>query len=374
MWRAISRQWPAWAAPSTRSFLHLLTVPGLGVAALLFSSAACSHSFGWQKVWETTLPRQNSSGAAIGGFSAASYDARRDRLVLLSDLADAQLSTWSGVADGPALKPLFSMALATGPSSRSNVVIDGEAFVIANGQIWLASEGRRSADRPAQLLQLAAQTGALIKAMALPPDWQPSPTGGLESNSGPESLIQLNSPGQPLQLLMAAEKPLRQDPADQVRLLRWWWSQGSNPRVDPPQARAQGALQLPIDRALDRPSVPPSDQGWGLTDLLAWGGGKEKAGQLLALLRRYSAPNTWHNRLALYRLPRPGSVSTPLQSWDLQSIGLTPDNWEGLSQGPPSADGSPSLLLVSDDNLNPAQANRLALLKPERPTSCRSDS
>jgi len=358
------------AAPSKRSFIHLLTVLGLGVTALLLSGAACSHSFGWQKVWETTLPRQNSSGTAIGGFSAASYDAKRDRLSLLSDLSDAQLSTWSGVANGPALKPLFSMALSRGGSSRQNVVIDGEAFVIANDQIWLASEGRRSADRPAQLLQLAAKTGAPIKALALPPDWQPSPTGGLESNSGPESLIQLNAPGQPLQLLMAAEKPLRQDPADQVRLLRWWWSPGKNSQVDPPQASPQGALQLP----LDLPYELPSDKGWGLTDLLAWRGGKEKAVTLLALLRRYIAPNTWHNRLALYRLPRPGTLSTPLQSWDLQSIGLTPDNWEGLSQGPPSADGSPTLLLVSDDNLNPLQANRLALLKPERPTSCRSDS
>ena len=343
---------------------------GLGVNALLLSGAACSHSFGWQKVWETTLPRQNSSGVAIGGFSAASYDAKRDRLSLLSDLPDAQLSTWSGVANGPALKPLFSMALARGGSSRQNVVIDGEAFVIVNDQIWLASEGRRSADRPGQLMQLAAKTGAPIKALALPPDWLPSPSGGLESNSGPESLIQLNAPGQPLQLLMAAEKPLRQDPAEQVRLLRWWWSPGKNSQVDPPQASPQGALQLP----LDLPSELPSDKGWGLTDLLAWRGGKEKAVTLLALLRRYIAPNTWHNRLALYRLPRPGTVSKPLQSWDLQFIGLTPDNWEGLSQGPPSPDGSPTLLLVSDDNLNPLQANRLALLKPERPTSCRSDS
>ena len=345
-------------------------MPGLAVAALLLSSAACAHSFGWQKVWETTLPRQNSTGAAIGGFSAASYDAKSDRLSLLSDLSDVQLSTWSGVADGPALKPLFSRALATGGPSGQNVVVDGEAFVIANGQIWLASEGRRSAERPAQLLQLAAKTGAFIKAMALPPDWQPSPTGGLESNSGPESLIQLNSPGQPLQLLMAAEKPLRQDPADQVQLLRWWWSLQNNSNVDPPQASPQGALQLP----LDLPSELPSDKGWGLTDLLAWRDRKEQPLTLLALLRRYIAPNSWHNRLALYRLPRPGTVSKQLQSWDLQSVGLTPDNWEGLSQGPPSADGSPTLLLVSDDNLNPAQANRLALLKPERPTSCRSDS
>ena len=343
---------------------------GLAVAALLVSRAACSHSFGWQKVWETTLPRQNSTGVAIGGFSAASYDAKRDRLSLLSDLSDAQLSTWSGVADGPALKPLFSLPLTTGAPSSQNVVFDSEAFVIANDQIWVASEGRRTTDRPAQLLRLSAKTGALINAMALPFDWQPSPSGGLESNSGPESLMQLSPPGHPLQLLMAAEKPLRQDPADQVRLLRWWWSPQKNSNVDPPQASPQGALQLPFDL----PSELPSDKGWGLTDLLAWRDRKEQPVTLLALLRRYIAPNTWHNRLALYRLPRPGTVSKPLQSWDLQSIGLTPDNWEGLSQGPPSADGSPTLLLVSDDNLNPVQANRLALLKPERPTSCRSDS
>jgi len=75
-------------------------VLGLGFAALLVRGSACSHWFGLQKVWETMLPRQNFSGAAIGGFSAASYDAKRDRLSLLSDLPDAQLSTWSGVADG----------------------------------------------------------------------------------------------------------------------------------------------------------------------------------------------------------------------------------------------------------------------------------
>jgi hypothetical protein len=59
-----------------------------------------------------------------------------------------------------------------------------------------------------------------------------------------------------------------------------------------------------------------------------------------------------------------------LQQWDLQAEGLTPENWEGLSLGPSLSSEQPSLLLVSDDNLNPLQRSRLALLKPNRMASC----
>ena len=74
--------------------------------------------------------------------------------------------------------------------------------------------------------------------------------------------------------------------------------------------------------------------------------------------------------MALYPLPQPGGVASPLQIWDLQQAGLTPENWEGLALGPPQANGGPSLLLVSDDNLNPLQSSRLALLIPNPPQAC----
>ena len=113
--------------------------------------------------------------------------------------------------------------------------------------------------------------------------------------------------------------------------------------------------------------MPPGPD-WGLTDLLAL-----PSNQLLALLRRFEAPDRWQIRLALYPLSPAAPAARParpLAQWDLIARGLSPDNWEGLSVGPRLADGRPSLLLVSDDNLSPFQANRVALLSPRQTDSC----
>ena len=158
---------------------------------------------------------------------------------------------------------------------------------------------------------------------------------------------------------MAAEQALLQDSPHQVRLLRWQWPAGADPARDDPRPQPQGALLL------------PRQEGWGLTDLLV-----PQPGQLLALLRRFEVPDRWQIRLALYPLPPAGSPDpvAALAQWDLIAAGLAPDNWEGLSLGPPLADGRPTLLLVSDDNLNPLQANRLALLTPNRTGTCPDQS
>lgn len=95
----------------------------------------------------------------------------------------------------------------------------------------------------------------------------------------------------------------------------------------------------------------------------------EPSGRLLGLLRRFQFPNQWQIRLALYPMPEAGQArpSAPLAQWDLLAAGLEPDNWEAITAGPPLKDGRPVLVLVSDDNLNPLQQNRLALLAPRCP-------
>lgn len=62
--------------------------------------------------------------------------------------------------------------------------------------------------------------------------------------------------------------------------------------------------------------------------------------------------------------PLQSRPAAPLAQWDLLSTGLVPDNWEALTAGPSLPDGSPVLVMVSDDNLSPLQANRLAMLVP----------
>ena len=326
----------------------------------------CPSSAGWQVVRQFELPRFNRGGRALGGFSAAIYKPKPDQLWLLSDLPQGSLSSWdlalAGLAKGKELArplpPLRELPLrgGAGASAALPAAIDAEAMVLLGDQLWVASEGRRSAERPPQLLKFHVGSGELLQAIALPAAWQAANNSGLASNGGPESLTLLpGRHGRP-QMLMAAEHPLLQDPARQLRLLLWSWPQGLEPRRDPPQAREWGSLLLP----------PQPD--WGLTDLLAL-----PSNQLLALLRRFEAPDRWQIRLALYPLSTAAPAARPvrpLAQWDLIASGLAPDNWEGLSFGPRLADGRPSLLLVSDDNLSPFQANRVALLSPRQTNSC----
>lgn len=333
------------------------------LAALVWGLAACGSAWaatpplpcplsgGWRVARELELPRRNGVGDAIGGFSAAHYDPALDQLLLLSDLPNGAVTLWAGLARGaaPSLAALIPL--------RSGAAMDGEGLVPLAGQWWVASEGRRSAERPAQLLRFTAPGGSLGAAWELPPAWQPEPGQGLPSNGGPESLLLLPNitGGAGPSLLMAAEIPLLQDPPRQVRLLRWDWPAGADPATAAPQPTAQGALLLPVG------------EGWGLTDLLAAG-----PQRLLGLLRRFEPPNHWQIRLALYPLPAAASLGAvaPLAEWDLMAAGLAPDNWEALTPGPSLPDGSPTLLLASDDNLNPLQANRLALLVAHRSPAC----
>jgi hypothetical protein len=48
---------------------------------------------------------------------------------------------------------------------------------------------------------------------------------------------------------------------------------------------------------------------------------------------------------------------------DLENIGVELDNLEGLALGPRLADGSQSLLLVSDDNFRPDQVTQFLLFR-----------
>jgi hypothetical protein len=319
----------------------------------------CPFSAGWQVERRIELPRRNDRGEVLGGFSAARYSPEDDTLLLLSDLPGGAVTRWVGLARGahPTLQAVIP--LRSGPSGRLPAAIDGEGLVLLDGRWWVASEGRRSSDRPAQLLRFDPADGSLLGSWEPPASWRQAEGRGLASNGGPESLLLLPGaqPSQPAALLMAAEFPLLQDPPAQVRLLRWSWAPGEAPaRVDP-QPRPQGALQL------------PRGEGWGLTDLMLAG-----PGRLLGLLRRFEPPDRWQIRLALYPLPSAGSsaAAAPLAVWDLIAAGLDPDNWEALSPGPPLPDGRPTLLLVSDDNLSPLQANRLALLSANGGGACPS--
>ena len=319
---------------------------------LMAAVLPCPLDGRWIKQLEVQLPEHS------GGYSAVHYDQAAHQLWLLSDLPDGTLSEWSLPSARSTPRLLKSRSLQV--PGQITQQLDGEALVIDGGQAWVASEGRRSSERPAQLLRFSLVSGVLLQAVALPAAWQPGSHQGLESNAGPESLARLSRAEQPLELLMAAERPLRQDPTDVVRLLRWSWTRGLDPSRDPPKAEPQGALRA------------PAGGDWGLTDLMVLHPSGPGAPQLLTLWRRHHDPLQWSNQLRLFPLPAAEGVAEALQHWDLKAVGLTPENWEGLSLGPELSPGQPSLLLVSDDNRNPLQSSRLALLQAHRSSSCGS--
>ena len=328
----------------------------------------CPLTAGWELVAVVRLPRLDGAGKPSGGFSAASYRADRDQLWLLSDAPKGQLVGWGGLGKlGKApLRPLGVVRLRSGKGAPLPKSIDGEGLVLLGERAWVASEGRGSPKRPNQLLGFDRRSGELQLAVPMPAEWQPAPGQGLAANRGPESLTLLQRQGKPALLLMAAETALRQDPAGQVRVLGWPLGAGMASVAGNPK---------PL-----QPLRLPRGDGWGLTDLLALPEGPLGAtlgAPLLGLQRRFQAPDQWSNRLVLYPLPKPitpagnGAPLAPLMSWDLKAIGLSADNWEAITPGPPLEDGRPTLLLASDDNFSPFQANHLARLAPRRGATCR---
>jgi hypothetical protein len=317
----------------------------------------CPAEAGWELVAGGRLPRRGANGEPSGGFSAASYRSETDALLLLSDAPQGRVSAWSGLRQlgRVPLRPLFQHDLKGSPAAPLPAEIDGEGLVVLGDRLWVASEGRRSTDRPAQLLAFDRASGLLERAYPLPDDWQPGPGRGLGANKGPESLALLRRTGQADVLLMASESPLLQDPPGQVRLLGWALTPSG-----------------PVARPLARLEIPPGD-GWGLTDLLVVDAAAPAPG-LLALLRRFRPPDQWQALLAHYPLPDgradPGVVLEPIRQWDLIAAGLPPDNWEAMTPGPSQADGRASLLLASDDNFSAIQDNHLALLVPRRSGPC----
>jgi hypothetical protein len=332
----------------------------------------CPLTAGWELVAVVRLPRLDGAGKPSGGFSAASYRADRDQLWLLSDAPKGQLVGWGGLGKlGKApLRPLGVVRLRSGKAATLPQSIDGEGLVLMGERAWVASEGRSSSKRPTQLLGFDRRSGELQLAVPMPAEWQPAPGRGLAANRGPESLTLLQRQGKAAMLLMAAETALRQDPAGQVRVLGW-----------PLEANMASAAGNP--KRLQPLGLPRGD-GWGLTDLLALPEahlgtphGPTLGAPLLGLQRRFQAPDQWSNRLVLYPLPKPitpavnAAPLAPLMSWDLKAIGLPPDNWEAITTGPPLEDGRSTLLLASDDNFSPFQANHLARLAPRRSATCR---
>ena len=321
-------------------------------------------------------PGSEYGGTTIGGLSGIDYDARRGEYLLISDdrSSDGPARIYSARLDYDAhhlAPPRFTgvqpLQDASGrpfapwwrprpgmerPDAESLRWLPG-----ANAFLW-TSEGDFSRGFAPQLRE-SRPDGSHVRDMALPASFMPHDDSGPRRNGTLEGLA-LSPDGRTAWLAM--ELPWRQDGEEATPA-----SGGAPVRITAVDvASGQPLRQIAYQPdAVPRTRRLPGPQINGVSEILAHG-----PHHLLVLERSYSAGAGFGARL--YRIDtRAGSDTLALPALtpanhqaapktlvaDLAALGLTPDNIEGMTWGPP-LEGRCVLVFVSDDNFNPAQVTQ----------------
>ena len=313
------------------------------------------------------------AGARIGGLSGIDYDAHSGEYLLISDaqarIYRARLHYDAQRLDMPQFTATQDLLHTSGqpfaPWWRRQAGMDRPD---AEGLRWLpgktsflwSSEGDFSRGFGPQLRE-SRLDGRPVRDIALPASFSPAtqPRRGPRGNGTLEGLA-LTPDGRTAWLAM--ELPWHQDGPQAtpdsggapVRITAMDIASGQPLR----QIAYQGDA-VPQRRRLPGPQIN------GVSEILAHG-----PHHLLVLERSYSAGAGFGARL--YRIDtRAGSDTLTLDALtpanhrpvpktlvaDLAALGLTPDNIEGMTWGPP-VQGRCVLVFVSDDNFNPAQVTQ----------------
>jgi hypothetical protein len=330
---------------------------------------------------EYRLPKTEFEGTPVGGLSALDYDPKTDTYYTLSDdrsqLAPARFYTFtldldeSGVI--PQIRDLSLETVTTLKTPDGETFppgsLDPEGFALSpRNTLFIASEGdtRDGIDPFVKEFNLE---GEEIASLRIPRRFLTGdPQRGVRNNLGFEALtISAPSqvPGDPFRVFVAPESSLQQDyrPGEReapIRLLHYV----VNP-IGEPVLVAEHLYPL----------APASMEVFdnGLVSLLAL----PQEGYFLSLERTFGLLGggaklfqmTIGNATDTARIESLGGnpeTVTPVQKQlllDLRDLGIALDNLEGMTLGPRLADGSQSLLLISDDNFSDRQINQLLLFR-----------
>ena len=303
----------------------------------------------------------------------------------LSGIVPAPDGTWLAVVDNDGDSParVFRLAFTVGengataaeegrPIAREAIRLegftgknfDGEGIALApSGNLLVSSETEPS-------IREFSPAGKLLGELPVPSLFRGSRAGkgtGTRGNQGFESLS-LAPDGRTL--WTANERALQQDAPDEkerpspVRLLRYE-KQGER---FVPGAQLVDEVE-PIVFPMNKPGTGFSIRG--VADLLAL-----PSGDLLASDREYVEGRGMRIQLFLASLAGATDVSgldslegqgyTPVRKtllYDFARAGFLPDNIEGITFGPRLADGSRTLVLVSDNNFELFQQTQVVALR-----------
>lgn len=354
---------------------------------------------------ELILPSQTVDGYTLGGLSAIAYDRRREQFYALSDergdqpphlfslklgLGEDATPLTATVEGGITLKDAKGQPLAG--------TFDPEGMALKpDGTLFISAETDLAGNPTPTIAEFDWSTGNLRRMLPVPTHYDPAfdpPTASTEStpeasskpSTKPQQIqgIQVNlgfealtlspsgmipSTGEPIRLFTATEGPLVQDKVSTTtgpavdaqprnRLLHYYLGEGP--------VLILGEYVYPLERS-------PLALLNGLSDLLAI----DNSGHFLALERALT-PSGFQVKLFEIAIATATDISgtsslrgplravTPIQKkllLDFKDLNLSVDNLEGLCWGPRLADGSRTLIMVSDNNFKSFQKTQLLVFR-----------
>jgi hypothetical protein len=394
-------------SPEPQAFPKWLTVLLVVLVILLSFLTACTSTraitaeqrtflpLSLDFVGEYQLPKQEFQGTPVGGLSGLAYDGRRDRIYALSDdrsqraparfytlkLAIEETEAGETVLDEVAIEDVTFLKNENGNTYPEDSLAPEGIALSPKDTLFISSEGIPSQGIAPFIQEFDRATGEYQQNVRIPDRYLPMTETseeeeplqrGIRDNLGFESLsLEPTSlaagSGDPFRLFTATKSDLFQDrlpPNSQeqtrIRLLHYLIG-----NIAPPMLVAEHLylLEPPPEGASDR----------GLTDLVS----VDTGGHFLSLERTYSPSG---NGAKIYQLAMSAALDTsgigtlkgdisriePIKKklmLDSIDLDIDLDNWEGMTLGPRLPDGSPSLLLVSDDNFSSAQVTQFILFR-----------
>lgn len=375
---------------AVRTILHLILLVllvGCGMTGRVLAEDRLFLDLELEFLDAYDLPKQTFQNTPVGGLSAIAYDRQRDRYYAVSDdrsrLAPARFYTLAITLKQPepdkaqiaaiAVEKVTLLKNAQGETFPPNTT-DTEGLALSpRHSVFISSEGIPHLKVAPFIKEFDLQTGNMLHTLPLPQRYLPDPEAqapqGMSENLGFESLTIFPQQGlssDPFRLFAAIEGALQQD-SDRMddgrvplRILHY----GINP-IGPPGLIAEHLYLLE--------PAPLGAVKSGLSDLMAL----DREGYWLTLERHLglmgfqakifqaiTAGGT--DTSSILAMKDNLSTITPVQKrllLDLDTLGIELENLEGMTLGPHLADGSQTLVIISDDNFSAEQKTQVLLFK-----------
>jgi hypothetical protein len=332
-------------------------------------------------IGEAVLPQQDFEGTQVGGLSALTYDIRRNQFYALSDDR--------GKFGSPRF---YRLDLAFNLSGINDISVTGVTLLKdASGQpyppeqldpegmaltpretLLISSEGSPAAGIAPAMGEFDLASGQLKTTLRLPERYLPNrpQTQGVQENLSLEALTINVAPGtvgytEPFRLFVATEGPLRQDLDLEPEIP--FKNRFLHYLIGQDQAMLLSEHWYPMDGS------PLGAVLNGLSEILVL----DQGGHFLAMERAFGLQGFM---VKLYQLATGGasdisaiatlqgdlSALSPIRKQlllNLNDLNIPLDNLEGMTLGPKFADGSQSLILVSDNNFDDRQRTQFLLFQ-----------